>query len=1122
MAARVPLEFRIPPDHPQLLAGLEAWVQLGLISDVTVRQMAASHLVCPLPSPKAVPIAAPAPVPAAPRVQVPHTVRAFVDELSVIWLLLVGVFLVVVSSVVLAATQWQAVPPTGQYAILLVYTLAFWQLGQWTGRRDNLQATSRMLQVTTLLIIPINFWMMAALGLRQGLGGMALALGAAIALSAITLQLLGWRHRWLGWNGVLLAWLHWGWYWPGVALGAIYGGVMVTAILARWRLSARSLRGPVVLTFACGVLVGRGWLVAGIPLTQLALAVGLLGWGLLGQSGFQDRANRRGTGAGTGRGSMIASQGSSRQRALRTLGSVALGLGWCLGLAAPPLQGLGLSGLVLASLAGRVRRRGEPWLWLLALVVGLQGYGQLWQVIPAAARSRLVSAIAALFASPTTGLDLLGLGYLPFFLALVVLARRLGRSPYPRLAAVTEGFGLMLMGLGLMPSLPHAGPRALYVLGVFLVLAWGYGQRSRRPGWGGYLLHGIGLLALIAWVEWLVPAAVGHRWGWILLALTVAEWVGVWVGRSRPGIPRALVQQSWYLGLGLAIASYLILLGRIGDLALMSPPGQADGSLYGGLPWLLVPGLLTLLAGGSASPGTTVGGSHPTVVPGEAAVTGTETDSAAPPTLTAAPERDRWHTQRTQAAWLGVVAGWLAVGVGITTAPAALITLSVVALGTGLISRRLPYRGVTALAVGWAVAGSLVALWTYGPSELADWTGLAVVVWGLWLLRAGLQRGSHPLWACYRDSVNGWGIAIAAALLTGATGVLLWQLLGGEPLSPSGNLTMALGLMVAAIAFRLWQAPTNLGYLALAWGGELLLLQGWWTAGVAATWLLWGHSALALGTQLLGDGVAWVWRGRRSPMRKFSWAAIPLGFGTLALAQAHLAPFTQITGLYTGLVGLVGIGIGRRHRRLGLFTYGGAGLLSLGAYELLGYYLAQQSGGELGDGITLLALLATAIAFAMILSQRWLQGWWRWSLPRLQTWGHLHWGLAVLQAFSAVLAGVSPTGRWLWIGQGILLAGYALWQGRRRGAWVYGGLILGLLTVFYALPEAVVMDWAGAIAATLAVTWRWLPWSRWGWSVIPWRRSAWVMPGVVAWLGFGTAQPASTLLVAAAYGWLAL
>ena len=1128
--SQILLEFRVSSDHPHLLAGLDAWVKLGLISDAAMRQLAIAHLSCPLPVPQA---AAPAPPPVvaatSPEPRLPRTVRAFIDELSVIWLLLVGVFLVVVSSVVLAATQWQAVPPVGQYGILLLYTLAFWQLGQWTGRRGTLPATSRMVQVTTLLIIPINFWMMAALGLRQGLLGLGLAAIAALLLSAITVQLLGWRHRWLSLVAVLLAWLHWGWYWPGVPFGLVYGGVALAAGLLRWRPAPRALRGPVVLVFASGLLLGRGWLGAGIPLTQLALAVGLLGWGLLGQSKFVAAES------GTGR---RARSRRSRRRLLQVLGTTSLGLGWLLGLGAWPLQSLGLSGLVLGTLAGPVRKTGSKGWWLLALGVGLHGYGQLWQLIPSGLRSQAIAALAAGWNVPLSAGDLLGLGLLPFCGALVILTQRLRRSPHPSLAGLTELFGLVLLGLGPLPSLWLDGPRSLYLLGLTLILAWGYAQRPRRPHWLGYGIHTSALLALMSWVEWLIPGADGHRWGWILLVLMAVEWGLVLWGRrslgtgnrpSRWAIPRSMISQSWYLGLGLAISSYLILQGSLSYRSLMYADSMATGfAPYRGLPWLLVPILLTALAGGMRD--RDMSHSRPASRPkGKSAPAPPDPDRPAAAPSQPSPRRTRpwtaWAAQSTQAAWLGVGAGWLAVGLGMTQAPVTLVSLAVVAPCTGLISRALPNRVVTTLAVGWAIAGIWLTLWTYGPATLSGWLGWAGLLWGLWLLRAGLQRQPGYIRDCYRYSVNGWGIAIAASLLTIATGALLSDIASSvtatglvEPL----QLT-AVALTVAAIAFRLWQAPTNLGYLALAWGEELLLLHAWWLSGVASDWLLIGHSALALGTQLLGDWGLRHWQGRSpSPVRQFSWAAIPLAFGTLALALAHAADFSQATGLYTGAIGLVGIGIGRRHRRLGLFTYGGAGLLSLGAYELLGYFLAQQSGGEAGDGVILLALLATAIALVVTLTQPWLRRWWRWSGRQVRWWGHLHWGLAVLQAIAALVSGLSPTGEGLWIGQGILLSGYALWQGRRRSTWVYGGVLLLLLTVLYALPDAVVVDWGGAIAAGLALVWRSVPWSRWGWAQQPWRRSAWLWPGAIAGLGLVIALPASTLLVAAYYGWVAL
>jgi len=81
-------------------------------------------------------------------------------ELSVRWLLFLGLFLVVVSSGVLAASQWERFPASGQYGVLFLYTLSFWGFSFWAGRQDNLRLTAQTLLIATLLLIPVNFWAM--------------------------------------------------------------------------------------------------------------------------------------------------------------------------------------------------------------------------------------------------------------------------------------------------------------------------------------------------------------------------------------------------------------------------------------------------------------------------------------------------------------------------------------------------------------------------------------------------------------------------------------------------------------------------------------------------------------------------------------------------------------------------------------------------------------------------------------------------------------------------------------------------------------------------------------------------------------------------------------------------
>ncbi|HIK15574.1 MAG TPA: hypothetical protein IGS53_09870 [Leptolyngbyaceae cyanobacterium M33_DOE_097] len=214
------IELLVNAGRPELLDGLEALYQLGLISDQQIRQICQTHLVSPLPeAPASVEVddfappdfEAPEALPQPRRARrnrpqqkptqtsttannaqlrfIPQVLHALMAEISVAWLLFLGVFLVVVSSAVLAASQWQNFPPLGQYAILLGYTCLFWLATVGTQRRASLQLTSQMLQIATLLLVPVNFWMMDGFRLWQssiGVGGGVLDMGIRIRENMVT------------------------------------------------------------------------------------------------------------------------------------------------------------------------------------------------------------------------------------------------------------------------------------------------------------------------------------------------------------------------------------------------------------------------------------------------------------------------------------------------------------------------------------------------------------------------------------------------------------------------------------------------------------------------------------------------------------------------------------------------------------------------------------------------------------------------------------------------------------------------------------------------------------------------------------------------------------------------
>lgn len=299
------------PDQPAVLEGLEVWLRLGLISEAQVKRLCQQHLVCTLPTTPLAATSQPSQsndfVEESPRTKVTPpkrqsratagVVQSFMAEVSVLWLLFLGVFMVVVSSAVLAATQWRNFPPVGQYGILFIYTLIFWGLSAWTAGRPNLRLTPRMLQVATLLIIPVNFWMMDGFQLwGSGLGSMVAAI-AALILTIILVNLLKPSLSPRGKpllviaNSIGLSWLHWGWSLSGFPLIATYIGTIGTAFVLFYQSQQGQERqgrleenvspafnlslASIAITFATLLLVGRAILGAKIPISDLGLALGI-------------------------------------------------------------------------------------------------------------------------------------------------------------------------------------------------------------------------------------------------------------------------------------------------------------------------------------------------------------------------------------------------------------------------------------------------------------------------------------------------------------------------------------------------------------------------------------------------------------------------------------------------------------------------------------------------------------------------------------------------------------------------------------------------------------------------------------------------------------------------------
>lgn len=1075
----VKLELLIPTDHPELLAGLDLWLQLGLLSDRQVRRIARSSLVCPLPEPTiasaaenftslevepaiAVPDRQERPARRARRQSaplVPRVLQALMAEISVIWLLFLGVFMVVVSSGVLAATQWQNFSPVGQYAILFGYTLAFWLAASWMKRQSNLQLTSRMLQITTLLIIPVNFWVIDSFRLWQmGLSSIAAAI-SGVVLSAIIWLLLRSSPRRILVNSLGVSWLQLGWTLPGFPLLTTYIGTIGTAILQLREAdnpeqtaesaprNNQATIGLIAIAFATLLLVGRAVFAAGVPLQQLGLALGVCGWLLV----WLARSHRRPLWTSTGFGLLL--------------------LGWAVSVSVdPPWQAIIVSGLGLWLLLDRLYRRWQGTDLLALFLVGLQAYCLLWRLLPLDWRSSLLAFTLPLAGQGAIAWELLGLGLFPYLGLTLLGAAWLRRRQQPTLANQAEQLALTLGILLAVLSGWRPLVRSLYLLLSTLALVAVLRQRRPAGAWLVYFTHATGLLALFSWISWAFPGLDDRAWAGVLLATMAIEW-----GLSLLMRSQIWRQTSWHLGLVLAVASFALLYN------------SADLDANWALSWLLAPAALTGLSRRPTFP-------QPQLASGLSAG-----GLALAQFLTLEATTPLWIAS-------GEVTPFL-------------LSLGVATVLMLINTQRLPHPLTSALTVGFGFGCASAVAWQFFRDRIDLTTWLAIGLWLLWLLYTWAIRQPSRLAELYAAALNGWAIGVSLVNLVILTADVGLELLQFQPLG--WQLFWAALITTAAIGFRVAQRPTNLGFYGLAWGAELIV-----AATIILTKASWDTFAivnLALGllTQIMGD--VWV---SRSPEQNYrsSWHAIPILFAALGVGVAHHT-FTATTGLYTLAAALTGIGVGRRRSNLKPFTYLAIVGVSIAAYELLIYQLMQVSGGSAGDGIVLLAGLAALIAIGYRLSASLLTTYWRLTLPELQSITHLHWaagsGLAVL----AGLSSLSDTGRWIWIGVMAGLAAYAIWQGRSRNGWVYAGVVEAIAALGYLLdqllPTAVWVAWAGAIASGIALVLYSLPWQTWGWPNQPWKRSAFLLPIVIVLLTGWEINLPSLLIVAAFYAWLA-
>jgi hypothetical protein len=1090
----IPIQLRLLASHPALLEGLDIWLQLGLISDREVQVLCQRYLICALlkqrvesstpvsqaPSFAAVSgrqpeeaeqaaaiaarqksaanqVSSAAPV-ARPQGWVSQFLQSLINEVSVIWLLCLGVFLVVTSSAVLAANQWNNLSPAGQYGILLTYTLAFVGSSLWTATKPQLQITARMLQVASLLLIPVNFWMMDGFRLLHSAGGIAFAGLSALLLSGAIALLMPQHHsRWTAANVLGLSWLHWGWGWEVIPVTATYIGCVGTAaVLLGQRQAERSdaqgttwwsriSAADVALPFAVLLLLFRACVVVAVPLEQLGLAFGLCGWLLCWQT---------------------REQSSGRIWALIGLGLLAIG--WMVSAGAEvPWQALLVTGLGLWLLGDRLFRHHNPGDLIGIFGVGLMGLSNLIQLNPPALREAFVATLTNWVGAQGMPEALWGVGlypYLWFFLGLTFYLRRVQQPRLVRVAYILSWIlGIGLVGLSVLnPTLRSLSLwLALLTLGVTLLQ-----QSIRANAVLVYITHLLGLAAAFSTVDNVAPHLAVYQWGIAALAGMILEWMAL-LALARQ---RIWQQSTWFIGVGLAGLGYLLLVASIGS----TPEAWSSVAL-------VIPTALTALTFFSQFgwPRQAIGLSVIGIIAVQLL-----TFEAAVPRLA------------------GLALGAVLMTVNTVRVPNPLIA----ALGVGF--------GLTfGYAMGWEVFPHEFYNWMLLSMGL---------LWGMMICRHGLSFRRWSFSAPFQLALDGWAIALttytslALVLISLIVNQYFTQWITPHlwlyPLSGA--------LMTAALAYRYVQAPAEGWLVGLAWATEVLLLcvlkyylQLPFSSAAIATLALGLVSVLLgeVGARRTGQSYRWSWNLIPLGYGTVGWLlghtgwTAATGLYTLALAMIGLGvgrrqpPLLPIT-----ILGVLGLSLSAFELVLypllqarGGQPGDGVAILAAVALSLAVVYRLSNRWGERllnlpPQGLMILAHIHWGISSFLAII----------ALPELSAIGEQLWSaeLLLLGGYALWQGRQQPP----WIYAGLLQLLMALGQ-----------------MLYTHVPSTQVLPWAGAIASAAALGIYSLPWQRWGWVQQPFVHVAIALPVTVGLISAFQINTSSLLLIGGFYGWVA-
>ena len=551
------LEIYVKANQPELLQGLDRWLQLNLISEAQVKKICRQHLSCPLPEIKVV---KPTPdiqkslpqIPDKTLVNVPPKTniitqlwQGFLDELSIRWLLFIGIFLVVISSGVLAASQWDNFPRFGQYFILLIYTLVFWGFGFWSNKQDNLKFTSQTLGAIATLLVPINFWAISQFGLGNNiLEWITIAIAFSTLTGTTYLQFRQKNHdrnKYFLPFFLLLSYLHLGWQWDVIPMIAIYGGIISISLIHYFGLLPQQKYPTTKLLFLLAtwsLLLLRELSINEILIPNYLLAIALLGW-LLATIYLTTERKAKIIASDEQQQEAITITNTFLSKIFQIISIIILTGTWLIsviaGIFQSPLfvwQTVGISTLALHLFSQRLtlywRKRDLTAIFL----IGLQTLYISKELIPFNLRTNALNLSAKISQTEYFPESVFGVTLFPYVIVFLAIATWLYRHQKLQLALYAECLTLLL-GIALTYlSLSNPTWRSLNLL--FSTVTLGYVAWIRQPLRISliYLTHLLGLVTITNAIAAIFPNLSQAVWGSILVLLMTGEW-GIYLRQAK-------------------------------------------------------------------------------------------------------------------------------------------------------------------------------------------------------------------------------------------------------------------------------------------------------------------------------------------------------------------------------------------------------------------------------------------------------------------------------------------------------------------------------------------------------------------------------------------------------------